>query len=110
MPASIAPRPRLVENRLLCLEGMRANEVRWEHVRNYSVGHRPGAVLLARSVPEALPAAQVARVALLVAGAIGCVSAGQVFVMGADLGLLSVFAVALGVGLFLKRRRFVEVG
>ncbi len=49
-------------------------------------------------------------VALLVAGAIGCVSAGQVFVMGADLGLLSVFALALGVGLFLKRRRFVEVG
>lgn len=28
--AIIAPHPRLVENRLLCLEGMRANEVRWD--------------------------------------------------------------------------------
>lgn len=49
-------------------------------------------------------------VTLLVAGAIGCITAGQIQVMGADLGLWSVFAVSLGVGLFIRRRRFVEVG
>ena len=45
-------------------------------------------------------------VLLVVAGAVGCVAASQVRPLGVDLGLLSIFAVALGVGLFLKRRRF----
>lgn len=49
-------------------------------------------------------------VALVVAGAVGCVAASQTRLPGADLGLLSIFAVALGVGLFLKRRRFEQVG
>ncbi|MDD1015681.1 hypothetical protein [Pseudomonas rubra] len=49
-------------------------------------------------------------VALAVVGAIGCVAASQTRWLGADLGLLSIFAVALGVGLFLKRRRFEQVG
>lgn len=49
-------------------------------------------------------------VVLVVVGAVGCVAASQVRLSGADLGLLSVFAVALGVGLFLKRRRFEQVG
>ncbi|VVN52120.1 hypothetical protein PS687_00845 [Pseudomonas fluorescens] len=44
-------------------------------------------------------------VLLVVGGAVGCVTASQVRLGGADLGLLSIFAVALGVGLFLKRRR-----
>ena len=43
---------------------------------------------------------------LVVAGAVGCMAASQVRLGGADLGLLSIFAVALGVGLFLKRRRY----
>lgn len=47
---------------------------------------------------------------LVVAGVVGCVAASQVRPWGADLGLLSIFAVALGVGLFLKRRRFERVG
>ncbi|SFH25121.1 hypothetical protein [Pseudomonas sp. NFACC45] len=45
-------------------------------------------------------------VALVAAGAVGCVVAGQTRVLGFDLGLLSVFAVAIGMGLFMKRRRF----
>lgn len=49
-------------------------------------------------------------VLLVVAGAVGCVAASQVRLWGADLGLLSIFAVALGVGLFLKRRRFEQPG
>ncbi|AKS08949.1 hypothetical protein [Pseudomonas trivialis] len=49
-------------------------------------------------------------VLLVVAGAVGCVAASQVRLVGLDLGLLSIFAVALGVGLFLKRRRFEQVG
>lgn len=49
-------------------------------------------------------------VLLVVAGAIGCVAASQVRLVEVDLGLLSIFAVALGVGLFLKRRRFESVG
>lgn len=49
-------------------------------------------------------------VLLAAAGAVGCVAASQVHLSGLDLGLLSVFAVALGVGLFLKRRRFEQVG
>ena len=49
-------------------------------------------------------------VLLVVAGALGCVAASQVSLVGLDLGLLSIFAVALGVGLFLKRRRFERVG
>ncbi len=47
---------------------------------------------------------------LAAAGAVGCVAASQVQLVGFDLGLLSIFAVALGVGLFLKRRRFEPVG
>ncbi|CAM4034891.1 hypothetical protein [Pseudomonas] len=49
-------------------------------------------------------------VALVAVGAVGCVAASQTRLLGADLGLLSIFAVALGVGLFLKRRRFEQVG
>ncbi|WP_339482476.1 MULTISPECIES: hypothetical protein [unclassified Pseudomonas] len=49
-------------------------------------------------------------VVLVVAGAVGCVLAGQTRVLGFDLGLLSVFAVPIGMGLFSKRRRFEEVG
>jgi hypothetical protein len=49
-------------------------------------------------------------VVLVAAGAVGCVAASQIRVWGFDLGLLSIFAVALGVGLFLKRRRFEQFG
>lgn len=49
-------------------------------------------------------------VLLVMGGAIGCVAVSQVRVSGVDLGLLSIFSVALGVGLFLKRRRFEPVG
>ncbi|WP_434701391.1 hypothetical protein [Pseudomonas sp. D1-36] len=49
-------------------------------------------------------------VVLMAAGAVGCFVAGQTRVLGFDLGLLSVFAVVIGMGLFMKRRRFEEVG
>jgi hypothetical protein len=49
-------------------------------------------------------------VVLVAAGAVGCVAASQIRVLDFDLGLLSIFAVALGVGLFLKRRRFEQFG
>ncbi|NWE78074.1 hypothetical protein [Pseudomonas yamanorum] len=49
-------------------------------------------------------------VLLVAVGAVGCVAASQVRLFGIDLGLLSIFAVALGVGLFLKRRRFEQMG
>ena len=49
-------------------------------------------------------------VVLVVAGAVGCVAASQVHLLGFDLGLLSIFAVALGMGLFIKRRRFEQIG
>lgn len=49
-------------------------------------------------------------VLLIATGAVGCVAASQTRLFGFDLGLLSIFAVALGVGLFLKRRRFEQVG
>ena len=49
-------------------------------------------------------------VLLVVGGAVGCVAASQVRLVGFDLGLLSIFAVAVGVGLFLKRRRFEQLG
>lgn len=45
-------------------------------------------------------------VLLVAMGAFGCVAVSQIRLLGVDLGLLSIFAVALGVGLFLKRRRF----
>lgn len=45
----------------------------------------------------------------LVVGAVGCVAASQIRLLGFDLGLLSVFAVAMGMGLFMKRRRFEQV-
>ncbi|KAB0500520.1 MULTISPECIES: hypothetical protein [Pseudomonas] len=45
-------------------------------------------------------------VVLVVAGAVGCVVAGQTRLLGFDLGLLSAFAVAIGMGLFMRRRRF----
>ncbi|CAN7258527.1 hypothetical protein [Pseudomonas brassicacearum] len=47
---------------------------------------------------------------LVAAGAVGCVVAGQIRLLGFDLGLLSVFAVAMGMGLFMKRRRFEQIG
>ncbi|MDU9024453.1 hypothetical protein [Pseudomonas corrugata] len=47
-------------------------------------------------------------VALVAAGAVGCVVAGQTRLLGFDLGLLSIFAVPIGMGLFMKRRRFEE--
>ncbi|NVZ84391.1 hypothetical protein HX836_21510 [Pseudomonas yamanorum] len=49
-------------------------------------------------------------VLLVAVGAVGCVAASQVRLLGVDLGLLSIFAVAVGVGLFLKRRRFEQMG
>ena len=49
-------------------------------------------------------------VVLVVAGAVGCVVAGQTRLLGFDLGLLSAFAVAMGMGLFMKRRRFEQMG
>ncbi|MBI6909027.1 hypothetical protein [Pseudomonas palleroniana] len=49
-------------------------------------------------------------VLLVAMGAVGCVAASQIHLSGFDLGLLSVFTVALGVGLFLKRRRFEQRG
>ncbi|NWE41127.1 hypothetical protein HX875_16770 [Pseudomonas yamanorum] len=49
-------------------------------------------------------------VLLVAVGAVGCVAASQVRLFGIDLGLLSIFAVAVGVGLFLKRRRFEQMG
>ncbi|WP_426386032.1 hypothetical protein [Pseudomonas brassicacearum] len=49
-------------------------------------------------------------VVLVAAGAVGCVVAGQIRLLGFDLGLLSVFAVAMGMGLFMKRRRFEQIG
>ncbi|MBC3345342.1 hypothetical protein HU811_01665 [Pseudomonas sp. SWRI196] len=49
-------------------------------------------------------------VMLVAAGEVGCVVAGQSRLLGFDLGLLSVFAVAIGMGLFMKRRRFESVG
>ena len=45
-------------------------------------------------------------VVLVATGAVGCVLAGETRVLGFDLGLLSAFAVAIGMGLFMKRRRF----
>lgn len=49
-------------------------------------------------------------VALVVVGAVGCVAASQVRLLGFDMGLMAVFAVGVGVGLFMKRRRFEQVG
>ena len=49
-------------------------------------------------------------VLLVAVGAVGCVVASQARLFGIDLGLLSIFAVAVGVGLFLKRRRFEQMG
>ncbi|KRP44115.1 hypothetical protein VRB67_12065 [Pseudomonas trivialis] len=49
-------------------------------------------------------------VLLVAIGAAGCVAASQIRLSGFDLGLLSIFAVALGMGLFLKRRRFEQMG
>ncbi|ROM66090.1 hypothetical protein BK653_19715 [Pseudomonas brassicacearum] len=49
-------------------------------------------------------------VVLVAAGAVGCVVAGQSRLLGFDLGLLSVFAVGIGMGLFIRRRRFESVG
>lgn len=48
-------------------------------------------------------------VVLVAAGAVGCVVAGQTRLLGFDLGLLSVLAVPIGMGLFMKRRRFEQV-
>ncbi|MCF7534307.1 hypothetical protein [Pseudomonas petrae] len=47
---------------------------------------------------------------LVAVGAVGCVAASQVRILGFDLALSAIFAVALGIGLFLKRRRFEPIG
>jgi hypothetical protein len=47
---------------------------------------------------------------LVVGGAVGCVAASQIHLLGFDLGLMSIFAVPLGLGLFKRRRRFEPVG
>lgn len=47
---------------------------------------------------------------LVAAGAVGCVAASQVRLLEFDLGLSAIFAIALGIGLFLKRRRFEPIG
>lgn len=47
---------------------------------------------------------------LVAAGAVGCVAASNIRLLGFDLGLSAIFAVALGIGLFLKRRRFEPIG
>ena len=49
-------------------------------------------------------------VALMVAGAVGCLVLSQTRWFVLDLGLLSVFATALGVGLFVRRQRFHSQG
>ena len=48
-------------------------------------------------------------VALVAAGAVGSFGAGQSRLLGFDLGLWAAFAVAIGMGLFMKRRRFEQV-
>jgi hypothetical protein len=49
-------------------------------------------------------------VTLMVIGPIGCILASQTRFLGMDVGLLSVYAVGLGVGLFQRRRRFESLG
>ncbi|WP_052752640.1 hypothetical protein [Pseudomonas sp. CCOS 191] len=49
-------------------------------------------------------------VALVVVGFAGCIVVSQARLFGLDLGLLSVLATGLGVGLFVRRRRFEQVG
>lgn len=49
-------------------------------------------------------------VALVVIGVVGCIIVGQARLFGLDLGLLSVLATGLGVGLFVRRRRFEQLG
>ncbi|QWA29807.1 hypothetical protein [Pseudomonas sp. RC3H12] len=49
-------------------------------------------------------------VALVVVGVAGCIIVSQARLYGLDLGLLSVLATGLGVGLFVRRRRFERVG
>ncbi|QXI37266.1 hypothetical protein [Pseudomonas xantholysinigenes] len=49
-------------------------------------------------------------VVLVVMGGVGCIVVSQARSFGMDLGLLSVLAVGIGVGLFLRRRRFEPVG
>ena len=44
----------------------------------------------------------------MAAGAVGSIVAGQSRLLGLDLGLWAAFAVAIGMGLFMKRRRFEE--
>jgi len=45
-----------------------------------------------------------------VVGFAGCIIVSQARSFGLDLGLLSVLATGLGVGLFVRRRRFEQVG
>lgn len=49
-------------------------------------------------------------VLLVAGGAVGCVAASQIHLLGFDLGLMSIFAVPLGLGLFKRRRRFEPIG
>ncbi|MBC3438250.1 hypothetical protein HU735_22780 [Pseudomonas sp. BW16M2] len=49
-------------------------------------------------------------VALAVVGVVGCIVVSQARSFGLDLGLLSVLATGVGVGLFVRRRRFEQVG
>lgn len=48
-------------------------------------------------------------VALVVVGVVGCIVVSQARLFGLDLGLLSILATGLGVGLFVRRRRFEQV-
>lgn len=47
---------------------------------------------------------------LVVIGVVGCIIVSQARLFGLDLGLLSVLATGLGVGLFVRRRRFEQLG
>ena len=49
-------------------------------------------------------------VVLAVVGVVGCIVVSQARSFGVDLGLLSVLATGLGVGLFVRRRRFEQIG
>ncbi|MFJ4388138.1 hypothetical protein [Pseudomonas soli] len=49
-------------------------------------------------------------VALAVVGFAGCIVVTRARLYGLDLGLLSVLATGVGVGLFVRRRRFEQVG
>lgn len=80
-----------------------------QSVRHYSGGHCPGVVFLLDQFLKPYLLRKWLGVALVAAGAVGCVVAGQTRLLGFDLGLVPVFAVAIGIGLFMKGRRFEQV-